>query len=97
MIYEGSRYTKTRMNTFKTGAAMWEIRKPVTFNLEKCDTYIFQRGDRIDGIAYKFYGNAQLYWAIMDANEKYFSELDIQIGDLLFIPPFREVVKYCGL
>ena len=96
-VYEGSRYLKTKLNRFRTPTALLEIRKQVKFDLAKCNTYVFQRGDRIDGIAYKIYGNAQLYWTIMDANEQYFSELDIQVGDVLFIPSYREVVKQLGI
>ena len=59
-----------------------------------CKYYTVIQGDTIDGIAYKQYGNAQLGWAIMDANPTFQSEMDIEAGDIIKIPPFEEVVKY---
>jgi phage tail protein X len=59
-----------------------------------CQYYTVVQGDTIDGIAYSNYGNAQLGWAIMDANPALQSEMDIKAGDVIKIPPFDEVVKY---
>lgn len=72
---------------------MFGIRSRNHFNLSKATYYTVVQGDTIDGIAYKHYGNTQLWWAIMDANPQYQSEIEIKAGDILCIPPFEEVVK----
>ena len=50
-------------------------------------------GDSLDGVAYKFYGNCALRWAILDANPKYRTEWDIENGDVINIPDYEEVVE----
>jgi phage tail protein X len=52
-------------------------------------TYTFYRvvdGERVDTIARDFYGNAQLWWMIADANPEIFDWLDIDPGTILRIP-----------
>lgn len=91
-VYQGSRYVKTPL--FMRGdTPVMGIRTRNKFNLAEATYYTVIQGDTIDGIAYKRYNNAQLWWAIMDANPQYQSELEIKAGDVLCIPPFEEVVK----
>ena len=92
-VFEGSRYVTTKLKHFGRPVPLIDIRPPVQFDLSRAKHYTVQPGDRIDGIAYKQYGRADLYWAIMDANQQYFSEIDIRVGDVIFIPSMREVVK----
>jgi len=93
-VYEGSRYSRTPLFNFVSGVPLLRVRQAPKYNLKKSATYQVKPGDRIDSIAHKLYGNAQLYWAIMDANPRYFSELEIQAGDVLIIPSYEEVMKY---
>ena len=95
-VFQGSRYIKTSIYNRNRGAIVLSLRKRAKFNLTNATYYTFIQGDTLDGIAYKLYGNAQLWWAILDANPKYQSEIEIKPGDLLVIPPFAEVVKISG-
>ena len=92
-VYRDSRYVKTSAYVRRGETLVLSIRKRNYFDLSKATFYTVVRGDTIDGIAYKQYGNAQLWWAIMDANPSYQSEIEIKPGDVLTIPPFDEVVK----
>lgn len=92
-VFQGSRYTETPVYV-KGDTAILEIRQRVQFNLERATYYTVIQGDTLDGIAYKKYGNAQLYWAILDANSVYQSEMDVKAGDIILIPPLEEVMKY---
>lgn len=92
-VYRGSRYVNTSIYSRNNGAVVFSIRKRAKFNLKNATYYTFIQGDTLDGVAYKLYGNAQLGWAILDANPKYQSEIEIQAGDLLVIPPLNEVVR----
>lgn len=91
-VYQGSRYVRTPLYA-RGDTLVFGIRTRNHFNLTNATYYTVIQGDTIEGIAYKQYNNAQLWWAIMDANPKYQSELDIKAGDTLCIPPFEEVVK----
>ena len=97
MIFEDSRYTNTdvfiKSENTENAVPLLVIREKIKFNLDNSKFHTVRRGDTIDGIAYNYYKNAQLYWAIMDANPKYLSELDIKVGDVLIIPPYEEVAK----
>ena len=92
-VFQGSRYTETSVYV-KGDTAILEIRQRIRFNLERATYYTVIQGDTLDGIAYKKYGNAQLYWSILDANPVYQSEMDVKAGDIILIPPLEEVMKH---
>ena len=91
-VFRDSRYVKTSAYV-RQGALILSTRKRNYFDKSKATFYTVVQGDTIDGIAFKQYGNAQLWWAIMDANPVYQSEIEIKPGDNLVIPSFDEVVK----
>lgn len=92
-VFQGSRYVKTPAYVRRGETLVLRIRERVHFSEALCRYYTVVQGDTLDGIAYTQYGNAQLGWAIMDANPVYQSEMDIKAGDVLKIPPFEEVVR----
>jgi phage tail protein X len=93
-IYQSSRYINTGLYLKKGDTPIFGIRKRYNFDLVDAMFYTWIQGDTLDGLAYKQYGgNPHLWWAILDANPQYQSELDIKNGDVLVIPPYREVVK----
>ena len=95
-VFQNSRYVKTSAYIRNGETLVLSIRNRNHFNDSNCTYYTVVQGDTLDGISYKHYGNAQLGWAIMDANPVYLSEIDIKAGDIVKIPPFEEVVRACG-
>lgn len=95
-VFQDSRYTRTSAYIRQGSNLILSIRERNYFNIGNATFYTAVQGDTIDGIAYKQYGNAQLWWAIMDANPKYQSEIEIKPGDVLTIPSYDEVVKVSG-
>ena len=95
-VFQGSRYVKTPAYVRRGETLVLNIRTKSHFDESRATFYTVVQGDTIDGIAYKQYGNAQLWWAIMDANPKFQSEIEIKPGDILMIPSFDEVVKTSG-
>lgn len=95
-VFRDSRYTKTPAYVRQGSTLILGVRSRNHFDPNKATFYTVVQGDTIDGIAHKQYGNAQLYWAILDANPKYQSELEINPGDVLTIPSYDEVVKVSG-
>jgi nucleoid-associated protein YgaU len=92
-VYRDSRYTKTPAYVRNGSTLILSIRNRNYFDVSKATFYTVVQGDTIDGIAYKQYGNAHLWWAIMDANPQYQSEIEINPGDVIIIPSFDEVVR----
>lgn len=95
MVYKDSRYVQTRVYIHAGETAVLGIRNRNNFDMTNAVYYTVMRGDTLDGISYKQYGNERLGWAILDANPKYQSEIEIQPGDVIAIPPFDEVVRVC--
>ena len=93
-LFQGSRYIKTPAYVRRGETLVFRIRNRIHFNDSLCKYYTVIQGDTIDGIAYKQYNNAKLWWAIMDANPSLQSELDLKVGAILKIPSFEEVVKF---
>lgn len=91
-MYRNSRYLKTPIYSRQGETFIFGIREKVNFDKSKAVYYTVIQGDTVDGIAYRFYGSENLYWAILDANNL-LSELDIKVGDSLMIPAFEEVVS----
>lgn len=92
-VFQGSRYVNTSAYIRRGETLVLSMRSRNHFDEGKFTYYTVVQGDTIDGIAYKQYGNAQLWWAIMDANPAYQSELEIKPGHVIAIPSFDEVVK----
>lgn len=90
-VYSLSRFIRTEVDLFNYPSLILRIREPVTFNPTALTSYIFTSADNLRLISYKFYGVPHLWWAILDANPFYQSELDIKVGDIIKIPPSQEV------
>lgn len=95
-VFQDSRYTKTSAYIRQGSNLILSIRERNNFNLNTATYYTVTQGDTLDGIAHAHYGNAQLGWAIMDANPKYQSEIELNPGDVIVIPSFDEVVRVSG-
>ncbi len=97
MIFKNSRYVKTGAYWSRNNETLLiKLRSRPKFNLKNVSHYTWVQADTIDGVAFRLYGNAQLWWAIMDANPQFITEMDISPGNVLAIPDYREVVKLCG-
>ena len=97
-IYDDSRYVQTSMFTrlgFDTPTL--RNRERVKFREEDCELYQWSRGETLDGVAYNFYGNTRLRWAILAANPQYRTEFDIKSGDYILIPNYEEVVDFLNV
>lgn len=92
-VHIGSRYIKSPIFARNGQTFIFNIREKHKFNSDLATYYTYLEGDTLDGIAFKYYGNANLYWAILDANPQYLSEMDIKVGDVLMIPDFTEVAR----
>lgn len=94
MLFDNSRYVNSDTYYDKNNIILFENREIKTFNESKCSIYQVIIGDSLDSISYKFYGKACYFWAILDCNPKYASEIDIEIGDFLLIPNKEEILDF---
>jgi nucleoid-associated protein YgaU len=99
-IYRGSRYEKVIVtNQIVKGRVRPTFRrrtlKPIVALNGVVHTWI--QGDRLDTLAYKYYGDAQKWWVILDANPRFMTPFDIRPGDTLSIPSYQDVRRSLGL
>lgn len=92
MIYNNSRYKDCEILYTKDGSPYLSQREDFVPE-SVLEYYTFKEGDTLDGLAYKYYGDASLWWAILDANTYFESEIEIEFGTVLAIPTKREVVN----
>lgn len=93
-VYANSRYLHTAMLTRRGhDRPTFEIRERFSFDEQTSDAYTWIDGDTLDGVAYKFYQNTALRWALLEANPQYRTEFDIKPGDIIMVPSFNEVVN----
>ena len=93
-VFENSRYLNTTMyNRLNSDTYVFRIRERNTFSEEGVQFYEWKGGDTLDVVAYNYYDDCRLRWAILDANPKYRTEYDIMCGDILAIPDYEEVVS----
>ena len=97
MIYKDSRYENEYQfyDDEREGAEFVDpIRLPkFEANVQEDFLVTYESWMRLDLLAYEYYGNPSLMWAILDANPTYSTMLDIQEGDTLVIPHPEKVVN----
>ena len=93
-VYENSRYLQTTLySRIPSKTTMFQLRQRHNFNEDNYTSYQWIDGDSLDGVAYKFYVNCALRWAILDSNPNYRTEWDIENGDVINIADYEEVVE----
>lgn len=93
-VYENSRYLKTTMFTrIGQDSPTFRMRERFHFDENNCTLHEWCEGDTLDGVAFRYYEETSLRWAILDANPQYRTEFDINNGDHILIPNYEEVVS----
>ena len=88
MFLKGSRYEKVKDYYAQDARGnLYKVKQlRPTEKLEKALTYIVQDGDRLDLLAYKFYGDPTKSWIICDANDEMFPPDLMVPGKKIIIP-----------
>ena len=89
MIFKGSRYENldTVQATDANGRTVTALKTRVIPKTPATYQHTFIVGDRLDLIAFRFYGNAEKFWRIADANTEMDAEDLLVPGRKLLIPP----------
>lgn len=91
MIYEGSRYEFSDVERLvdTKGTARPTVFAAPTDELINFSSYTVRQGDRIDLLADRFLGDAELWWKIADANPEWMFWDYLADGLTLRIPSER--------
>lgn len=91
MIFQGSRYATTELMEGYLPRTLASRRIPETPGVIE---HIVMQGERLDHLATRFYGDAEKYWLILDANPDALDPFELlQPGRRIHIPQNRMVTK----
>lgn len=92
-VYDNSRHIFSHLDSRKgLGTKTLQVRRRIQFNESNCTQYQWKSGDTLSNLALDYYNECKLRWVILEANKQYTTEFDIQVGDILNIPDYSEVV-----
>jgi phage tail protein X len=81
------RYNTNETKKTPDGKTVYRSRFYKPIPMRDDDLYIVtQTGDRLDSIAYKFYGDSRLWWIIASANNIHNAPTGIEDGLILRLP-----------
>lgn len=90
-----SRYDRNSRKVLSDGRTVY--RPKVYKNIPKRDSDIYivtQGGDRLDTIAYQFYGDSALWWIIASANNIHDATFAVKEGTILRVPEnYNEILN----
>lgn len=92
MIYTDSRYAEGQLiKTYdaRNNSNSLAVIREVSDSSSEFYYYTWTVRDRIDLLAYRLLGNADLWWKIMDFNPEIGNAFDIPVGTVLRIPSGR--------
>lgn len=89
------RYDRNSIKKLSDGRRVY--RSKIYKNIPKSDKDIYivtQTGDRLDTLAYDFYGDSSLWWIIATANNIHDATFAVPDGTTLRVPEnFREILN----
>jgi len=82
-----SRYERNRIQKLKDGREVYRTKIYPNIPLRDSDIYIVtQGGDRLDTLAYQYYGDQSLWWIIATANNIHDAPFAVPDGTILRVP-----------
>lgn len=84
--------TQAKLRETKDGAVFWELTEFPKILQETQEDDVLLRlksPERLDNLAYRFYGSPQLWWVIAFANRFRLPSLSLKPGMVVRIPSFR--------
>ena len=82
-----SRYQNNQIQKLKDGREVYRTRIYPNIPLKDTDMYIVsQEGDRLDTLAYQYYGDQSLWWILATANNIHDASFAVEDGTILRVP-----------
>ena len=82
-----SRYTYTKIKKNKDGKRVFKPTMYPRIPIRDSDVFIYPKfGDRLDNLAYKYYGDVSLWWIIAKANNLDAAHIGLEVDNQIRIP-----------
>jgi phage tail protein X len=90
-----SRYQNNKVQKLKDGRQVYRTKIYPNIPLTDTDMYIVtQEGDRLDTLAYQYYGDQSLWWIIATANNIHDASFAVENGTILRVPQnYLEIIN----
>jgi len=90
-----NRYQNNETQKLKDGREVYRTKIYPNIPLKDNDIYIVtQEGDRLDTLAYQYYGDQSLWWIIATANNIHDASFAVEDGTILRVPKnYLEIVN----
>ncbi len=90
-----SRYQNNKVQKLKDGRQVYRTKIYPNIPLKDTDIYIVsQEGDRLDTLAYQYFGDASLWWIIATANNIHDASFAVEDGTILRVPQnYLEIIN----
>ncbi len=90
-----SRYQNNKVQKLKDGRQVYRTKIYPNIPLKDSDIYIVsQEGDRLDTLAYQYFGDASLWWIIATANNIHDASFAVEDGTILRVPQnYLEIIN----
>jgi phage tail protein X len=90
-----SRYQNNETQKLKDGREVYRTKIYPNIPLKDNDIYIVtQEGDRLDTLAYQYYGDQSFWWIIATANNIHDASFAVEDGTILRVPKnYLEIVN----
>jgi hypothetical protein len=81
------RFNNNNVKVLKNGKRVYRSKiYPINDNTIEYEYIVTEEGDRLDNIAFDYYGNSSLWWVIAVANNLHDSSLGMNGGVVLKLP-----------
>lgn len=94
-IYEGSRYSLSGVvqgiTVDNESIRYNELISTTDDDVEGRSQYVTKAGDTFESLAFRFYGDANKWWTLANANSQVFWPLDLQAGVEINVPSVIKV------
>jgi len=88
-----SRYNHTRIKIRKDGKRVLRPTIYPKIPIRDSDVFIYPRfGDRLDNLAFKYYGDVSLWWIIAKANDLSAAHIGLKIDKQIRIPMETDLI-----
>lgn len=92
-IYEGSRYQNCKIYKLNDKYHLFDREPLVKKEFDDNITHVITEGERLDTIAYKYWGSPDLFYIICDWNDIYNPlESKLEPGATLILPSYKRVI-----
>lgn len=90
-----SRLIGNRLAVDADGRELYDLRDPMPRRaLQDAQRIILQQGDTLHQIAFEYYGDARLWWAIADFNGIFDVTTELVKGKAITIPPIDAIEAF---